>query len=120
MPHLAVTLFGPSRITLDGREVTSFGYDKVRALLLYLVVEVDHAQRRDVLAALLWPEQGESAARTYLRRALTILRQTISDQDARPPFLLATHTTLQFNCMSDYTLDVATFTTLVAPCPQHA
>ena len=58
-PHLALALFGPLRVTLDGRDVSAGGYEKVRALLVYLVVEADHAHRRDVLAALLWPEQRE-------------------------------------------------------------
>ena len=119
-PHLALALFGPLRVTLDRRDVSAGAYEQVRALLVYLVVEVDRPHRRDVLAALLWPEQRESVARAYLRRALSVLRQTIGDHAAQPLFLLCTHETLQFNRTSDYSLDVATFTRLLAPCPRHA
>lgn len=119
MPYLAISLFGPPVVTLDGRDVTTFGYEKVRALLLYLIVEADHGHRRDVLAALLWPEQSETTARTYLRRALAVLRKAIRDQDAQPPFLFCTHDMLQFNCQSNFALDVSRFMALLVPCRQH-
>jgi hypothetical protein len=35
MAHLAMYLLGPFYVTLDGKSVTGFEYDKVQALLTY-------------------------------------------------------------------------------------
>src|SRR5262249_38743332 len=97
-----------------------FGYDKVRALLAYLAVEAEHSHRRDALAGLLWPDQPEAVARKSLRVALSTLRQTLGDAAARPPFLLISRDTIQFNPASDYTLDVTSFTNLLHECERHS
>ena len=106
MARLHVALLGPLRVTLDGQPVDSFGYDKVRALLAYLVVEVHRAHDRSALAALLWPGEIEVVARKNLRTALATLRQAIGDTTATPPFLLITRDSIQFNPASDYELDI--------------
>src|SRR6266540_625075 len=102
MARLTISLLGPLLVRLGDDEVTEFGYDKVRALLVYLAVEAERPQRREALAALLWPEQPNQAARNNLRRALLTLRAAIDDQTAHPPFLLTTRHTLQFNRASDH------------------
>lgn len=114
MAYLALSLLGPFQVTLDGRAVTGFASDKVRALLAYLAVEADRPHRRQTLAGLLWPEWPESTARTYLRNALSNLRQTIDDHRAEPPFLLITREALRFNLASDHWLDVSAFTDQLA------
>src|SRR5215216_4451151 len=116
MAHLALALLGPIQITLDGRSVAGFDYDKVRALLAYLAVEADRAHRRAVLAGLLWPDQLEQAAHNSLRQALATLRRAIADQAAAIPFLHITREAIQFNLASDSALDVAAFTALFAAC----
>jgi len=105
--RLSISLLGSIKVTLDGQAVTRFESDRVLALLIYLVVEADHPQRREVLAGLLWPDHAERAARHNLSQALLRLRQSIGDREADPPFLLITRQTLQFNRDSDYWLDVA-------------
>ncbi|MDQ5850809.1 MAG: tetratricopeptide repeat protein [Chloroflexota bacterium] len=119
MARLALSLLGPIQVTLDARPVTGFEYDKVRALLCYLVVEAAHAHRRGALAGLLWPELPEATARRNLSQALTTLRQAIGDHRADPPFLLVTRETVQFNPASDHVLDVAAFRMLLAGCATH-
>jgi len=119
MAHLMLALLGPLQITLDGRLVTGFGYDKVRALLAYLTVEADRPHRRDALAELLWPDQPNQVARNSLRQALATLRQAIGDQVAAVPFLHITREAVQFNRASDHDLDVAKFTALLAACERH-
>ena len=79
MARLSVSLLGSFKVTLDGEPVT-YKYDKVLALLAYLVVEADRAHRRDVLAALLWPDYPNRVARTNLRNALSSLRKAIGDR----------------------------------------
>jgi predicted ATPase/DNA-binding SARP family transcriptional activator len=119
MAHLALALLGPPLVTLDGRPVTGFDYDKVRALLAYLAIEADRPHRRAVLAGLLWPDQSEQAAHNSLRQALATLRRAIGDQDVPVPFLRITREAIQFNPASDHDLDVAMFTALLTACQRH-
>jgi DNA-binding SARP family transcriptional activator len=93
-----------------GRKTTAhFKTDKVLALLAYLAVEGQRPYRREALACLLWPDQPDGKARANLRRALSNLRQTISDQTAVPPHLHITRQTLQFNENSAAQIDVLAF-----------
>ncbi len=114
MAHLSVRLFGPFQVTLDG-ETAGFESDKVRALLAYLAVESDSPHRREKLAGLLWPDWPEQSARNNLRHTLAVLRKTIGDREANPPFLLVTRQTVQFNAASDAWVDVAAFGTWLQP-----
>ena len=50
MPRLALFLFGPFHVALDGTPVTEFKTNKVQALLVYLAVEADRAHDREKLA----------------------------------------------------------------------
>src|SRR5215212_7640824 len=119
MAGLHLALLGPLRLIVQGQTVLNFGYNKVAALLAYLAVEPGpHA--RDTLAALLWPESSDEAARRSLRVALTHLRRAIDDQQTDPPALLVTRDTITFNTATDYSLDILQFTTLVAAVEQHA
>ncbi|MBV7337539.1 hypothetical protein KFU94_56790 [Chloroflexi bacterium TSY] len=109
MPHLSLRLFNSFRASLDDQPITAFESDKVRGLLIYLVVEAQQAHPREKLAGLFWSDFSEQSARTNLRRALANLRKAINDSRADPPFLSITRSELQFNRQSDHTLDVAPF-----------
>jgi DNA-binding SARP family transcriptional activator len=99
MPKLVVRLLGGYRVELDGEPVTNFRSDKVRALLVYLAVEADRPHRRETLAGLLWPDQPDTDANSNFRQTL---------RDRTPPFFLfVTPSDVQFNAVSDHTLDVA-------------
>jgi DNA-binding SARP family transcriptional activator/predicted ATPase len=113
MAYLSLSLLGPFQVTLAEEPVTSFEADKVRALLAYLAVEADRPHRRDSLVGLLWPDCLDRTARTNLRNALAILRKTIGDRNATPPFLLITRETIQFNTASDAWVDVTAFIDLL-------
>jgi DNA-binding SARP family transcriptional activator/predicted ATPase len=112
--RLSISLFGSVQVTLDG-EAVGFESDKVRALLAYLAVESEGPHRREKLAGLLWPDWPEQAARNNLRHALAVLRKTIGDREANPPFLHVTRQTVQFNAASDAWVDVAAFGALLQP-----
>src|SRR5687768_11945530 len=59
----------------DGREVRSLSQSKPLGLLAYLVLANRYAyDRRDTLAALLWPELDSAKARAALSRAVYQLR----------------------------------------------
>ncbi|MEJ5311806.1 MAG: tetratricopeptide repeat protein [Anaerolineae bacterium] len=120
MTHLDIHLLGSLHISLDGEPLTGFATDKARALLAYLVLDVEHPQRRDFLATLLWPDQPENKARQNLRQTLLYLRQSLRDDTcAEGPFLLVDRDTVQFNPAADYTLDVTQFEALSRACRQH-
>jgi len=118
MPRLAISLFGPFHVTLDGTPVTEFKTNKVQALLAYLAVEADRAHERESLAGLLWPEQPEEAARVNLRASLHRLRQAIHAAD-ESSCLLLTREAVQFNLECDHALDVRTFLALLQACDGH-
>jgi len=102
---LKLSLLGPFQANLQGKPV-AFPYDKVRALLAYLAVEARTRHRREMLAALLWPEQSAAAGRTSLRTALAALRRILNDRDASIPLLLVERDSVQLNPNGHYCLDV--------------
>ena len=91
---LALYVLGPFHLTRQGMPITAFRSDKVRALLVYLVLEHDRPHRRDELAGLLWPEMSDEAARRNLRLSLHRLRQTLGD-DEKSAFFDLTRDTVQ-------------------------
>lgn len=109
MHNLEISLLGPFQVALTGLPATGFGYDKVRALLAYLVVESAQPHQREKLATLLWPDDPPDAARASLRKALSTLRRAIRDKEASPPFLLAGRDSVQINPASKYWLDIDVF-----------
>lgn len=89
MAGLALTLFGAPRVEIDGRPLR-IERQKSLALLTYLAVD-RQPHRRDVLAALLWPDSDQGHARASLRRILSSLHMalqhrwlSISDSIALP------------------------------------
>ena len=112
MARLAVKLLGGFQADLNGVPVTGFKSDKVRALLAFLMVESNKPHSRDTLAWLLWPDSSNQAARTNLRSDIANLRKILGDNNNLTPHLLINRETIQFNLLSDYWLDVTTFTSM--------
>ena len=75
MPNLSLWLLGPARIELNGAPL-ELQRRKTLAMLAYLAV-TGEAQRRDSLAALLWPESDQNSARSALRRDLSELNRAL-------------------------------------------
>lgn len=110
MAHLALTLLGSFRATLDGKLLTAFRSAKVQALLIYLALGREQPHGREVLAALLWPDEPDGVAKKNLRQSLYQIRQILGETASGPAtYLLATRSTAQFNPESDHALDVTTF-----------
>ncbi len=76
MALLEIGLLGPPQITLAGEPV-EVDTRKAIAMLAYLAV-TGQPQRRDSLAAFLWPESGQTRARAALRRTLSSLNKTVN------------------------------------------
>ncbi|MFY0990188.1 AAA family ATPase [Halomonas sp. C05BenzN] len=73
-----LSLFGHFSLVLGEDELSQFSYDKVKALLVYLLLHQQPVNRA-TLAELLWPDQGLSSGRTNLRHALHCLRQSLGE-----------------------------------------
>jgi predicted ATPase/DNA-binding SARP family transcriptional activator len=119
MARLDVSLLGPFQVTRDATPLSGFAYDKVRALLAYLVVEADRPWRRETLASLFWPDQDDRSARHSLSQALFSLRKAIDDRDADSPLLLVTSDTVQLNSDAALSSDLRVFTALLDACDRH-
>jgi DNA-binding SARP family transcriptional activator len=106
---LTATFFGGFEVRRNDEPVVGFGYDKVKAIFAYLVVEPTFPFNRDVLAGLFWPDQTEQKARHSLRQAISQLRSVL-EWDQSNPLILTDRTTLQRNPQAGLVCDVHTFT----------
>ncbi|HET9345633.1 MAG TPA: AAA family ATPase, partial [Candidatus Limnocylindrales bacterium] len=76
-PALAIRLLGPPQVTVRG---TPLSVDTRKAVAVLAVIAADpRPYGRDELAALLWPESDDEAARGALRRTLSVLRGAVDD-----------------------------------------
>lgn len=119
MPYLRLTLLASFQLLVDDQPVRQFRSSKEQALLAYLAVEASQPHSREKLAGLLWPDRPETTARRNLSQTLLNLRKTLGDHQADPPFFLVTSQTIQFNQVSDYSLDVTEFAALLSHTRQH-
>jgi DNA-binding SARP family transcriptional activator len=120
MSRLRITLLGSFAVSLDDEPVVDFHYEKARALLALIALEPDHAQSRERIAGMLWPDVDEGQARRLLRTVLYRLRVAIHDDEVTPSFLLVTRDTLQLNPDASVDVDAVTFRELVAEAQTHA
>lgn len=97
-----------------GIAAPQFRSDKVRALLAYLAVEIDHPHPRSLLATLFWPDMRDQLARRNLSQTLSRLRQAIRDQEAEPPLLLITPQDVRLNPACAVSCDVWQFEAFLA------
>ena len=98
-PPLVVRLLGACEIVFDNHHLSDLGSRKAQALFSYLAV-VAKPVARETLAALLWPEMSEKAAKNNLRTTLTMLNKRLG------PYLEVTTTNIAFGGHLTYTLDV--------------
>ncbi len=81
MARIRICLLGTPLIEVDGRRV-HVPRQKAVALVAYLAIR-EHPQSREHLAAFLWPDETESAARHNLRNAISALRQSLGEEALR-------------------------------------
>lgn len=98
-----LTLFGHFSLSLGEDTLTQFSYDKVKALLVYLLLHHQPVSRA-TLAELLWPDQGLSSGRTNLRHALHCLRQSLGEH--ADEVLVVSRQTIAFQLPERWTLDL--------------
>ena len=117
--QLSLNFLGPFQASLGGQSIPESRAKKIEALLIFLALEADRAHRRESLVGLLFPDQPDEVARTNLRQTLNRLRKAIQDKEAKPPFLLITRESTQFNRDSNCTLDVWTLQQGLRGCEKH-
>ncbi|MFG6667342.1 AAA family ATPase [Halomonas sp. HNIBRBA4712] len=112
-----LTLFGHFSLSLEEGVLTHFSYDKVKALLVYLLL---HRQpvNRAALAELLWPDQGLSSGRTNLRHALHCLRHSLGDN--ADTVLNVSRQTIAFDLPPHWQVDLHELQTLLEGPPDLA
>jgi DNA-binding SARP family transcriptional activator/tetratricopeptide (TPR) repeat protein len=98
-----LSLFGHFSLVLGEDVFAQFSYDKVKALLVYLLMHQQPVNRA-TLAELLWPDQGLSSGRTNLRHALHCLRQSLGDEADR--VLSVSRQTIAFRLPDDWHFDL--------------
>jgi WD40 repeat protein/DNA-binding SARP family transcriptional activator len=113
MATLKISVLGHLQISAGKTILSKFESNKVRALLAYLVVEMNRPHSREALAEMFWPESPIQSSLANLRYALADLRKVIEDEKQNPPYLIISRENLQFNTSSDYELDAATFSELL-------
>lgn len=74
---LKLMLLGGFDVTLGGRSLAGFSYNKMRALLAYLAVEREQDHPREFLAEMFWRSSDPVTARGNLRRTLSQLRRVL-------------------------------------------
>lgn len=124
MGGLTLSLLGPFEAALDGAPLAELRSTKARGLLAYLASKPGFPHPRETLAALLWGNAPDEAARLSLRVALTHLRKALAPLGTAPgaPTLLVTsrqgvHLTL---APSSCWIDAVEFDGLLAACAAHS
>ena len=80
---LKMRWLGASEVLVGGRFLPPLRYRKDLWLLAYLTLHRDRALPRQEVAALFWPDAGESQALYSLRRSLTNLRRALGPEAGR-------------------------------------
>ena len=108
MPGLRVRVLGEFEARVGDALTLSLPARKSRALLAYLAVTGQRAERRERLAALLWGEVPEEQSRQSLRKALWHLREALAGVEP-PPLSTASETI----ALVPETVDVLQFEALI-------
>ena len=108
MSQLTVRCLGGLEIRLGERQLCDFESHKVKALFAYLAVQRKRSFSREHLAALLWPDRPDKAARRNLRQAIYNLKSALAHDGAAAP-ILTPGSELQIDPELDCWLDVEAF-----------
>ena len=102
MVGLKLSFLGSPQIEHNG-ELLEISASKALALLVYLAMaQQNHS--RDTLGTLLWPDNDQSQARTYLRHALWSLKKEVGEK-----WLYISREQIGFQAGEDVWLDVVVF-----------
>lgn len=114
-----IRAFGGFQAYIKEAPVDTFGSNKARALLTYLLMEPGHAHTRTALANFFWPDRPAHAALNNLNQTIFMLRRALGDNDDTHALILSNRFTIQINPQAQIDFDVTTFTRLIDACDQH-
>jgi DNA-binding SARP family transcriptional activator len=109
MSHLHVSLFGKFCARCGERVVVGLDARKVQELFGYLLLYGSRPHHRETLANLLWREHPPGQSKSYLRRTLWQLQNTILNQTALDSVLRVEADWIQVDYTDDVWVDVAAF-----------
>lgn len=111
MSSLSIRLLGRLSVRRDGQPVADLQSHKAQELLAYLLLHRERSQRREVLAALMWPGNGSGVARKYLRHTLWQLQKALEsvNSSGREDWLLTDPDWIWLNSEAGLWLDVSEF-----------
>jgi WD40 repeat protein/basic membrane lipoprotein Med (substrate-binding protein (PBP1-ABC) superfamily)/DNA-binding SARP family transcriptional activator len=103
--QLEVRLFGQFNLQYAGQEIL-IPSRPAQSLLAFLVLNTGVIHRREYLAGLLWPDTTETNARSYLRKALWLIRKSFEGANAPwREYLKIDEISVAFESTSAYWLD---------------
>src|SRR5579859_6055895 len=106
---LRLRLLGSFHAHADGDKLKLPSLPRSVPLWAYLLINAAAPIRRELLAQLLWPDEGEVLGRANLRRHLHQLQLALPPAPPDHPWLLTTPTTTQWNPTANFWLDSAEF-----------
>src|ERR1700690_380397 len=112
-----IRLLGKFEILTHGRQVTVPRAKKARLLLGYLILRDSQPTDRGQIAAMLWPDSDDAAARFNLRQMLQSVRRDLGELGSR--LISDGADTLAFD-VSDCWVDYFEFKRAVANSPREA
>lgn len=125
MENLSLRLLGNFEATLNERPFTKFRTAKVKALLVFLVIEAPTVHQREVLQEFLWPGLPQKSAQVNLRqilyqhkKALPKLKSTVGETAVAP--LIADRQTIQLNSHYPITSDATRLANLLKQSWRHS
>lgn len=107
-PCLTIHLFGCFELWRGDELLPPLATHKTQSLLAYLIMYPHRPQMRDDLAALFWGDRDDIHARHSLATALWRIRRLLGED-----YLLADASSVQFNPIHPFWLDVAEFEQLL-------
>lgn len=105
-PDLQIQLLGSLSLHYLQQPIMHLPGAKAQELLVYLLLNLESPQSRQLLAYRFWPESSDAQARTNLRQTLHQLRQRLPKADS---FIQASSQTLQWNSQTFFSLDILEF-----------
>jgi predicted ATPase/DNA-binding SARP family transcriptional activator len=102
---LEVRLISKFDIQYDAKPVILLSR-AAQSFFAYLILTAGTLHRREKLAGMLWPDESEQKARTYLRNELWRIRKALPHK-SNVEYLVTDNLTVGFNPSSAYWLDIA-------------
>ncbi len=108
---LKACLLGGFSLVIDNQVPLEINQPQQQSLLAYLMLQTHIPQLRKHIAFLFWPDSSEKRAFANLRGALHKLR---NDCPAVESYLISTNTTLCWQRLPTFSLDVFTYETIIS------